>query len=329
MEKAVWIFLALVVIGSMANPNPWISYPAIGIVVLVVIALIYVVLYSADIFLSKEEKEEKKSIEKAKQYAEKMRPKRIEEIKKRTKDLISLHAQDLSLERKRLTVTSKYGKVDESKWIAELSTFFNEVLDDKIKEFERTIGYYREYDRPDDYLKRNKIFNLATVDEVVRFKEELVDYIYVLTSNYDQKSNFSNDMDPVQYEHLVADTLKELGWKTRTTKDSGDQGIDVIATMNGKKLVIQCKLYSSNVGNAAVQEIVAGKAYEQAQFAAVVTNAKFTRSAIQLAKANDVFLMHHDQLHKLKELCFGSPVGCADRKEAHQSRGSLETGKLT
>ncbi|MDC8445891.1 MAG: hypothetical protein LV471_08225 [Nitrosomonas sp.] len=82
MEKAVWIFLALVVIGSMANPNPWISYPAIGIVVLVVIALIYVVLYSADVFLSKEEKEEKKSIEKAKQYAEKMRPKRIEEIKK-------------------------------------------------------------------------------------------------------------------------------------------------------------------------------------------------------------------------------------------------------
>ena len=116
MEKAVWIFFALVVIGSMASPNPWISYPAIGVVVIVVIALIYAVLHSADVFLSKEEKEKKKSIEEAKQYAEKMRPKRIEEIKKRTKDLISLHAQDLSLERKRLTVTSKYGKVDDSKW---------------------------------------------------------------------------------------------------------------------------------------------------------------------------------------------------------------------
>lgn len=190
--------------------------------------------------------------------------------------------------------------MDQSKWIAELSTFFNEVLDDKIKEFERVVGYYREYDRPDDYWKRDKI------NEIEKFREELVEYVYALTSNYDQKSNFSDDMDPVQYEHLVADTLKELGWKTRTTKGSGDQGIDVIATMNGKKLVIQCKLYSSNVGNAAVQEIVAGKAYEQAQFAAVVTNAKFTRSAIQLAKANDVFLLHHDQLHKLKELCFGS-----------------------
>lgn len=139
MEKAVWIFLALVVIGSMANPNPWISYPAIGIVVLVVIALIYVVLYSADVFLSKEEKEEKKSIEKAKQYAEKMRPKRIEEIKKRTKDLISLHAQDLSLERKRLTVTSKYGKVDESKWIAELSTFLMKFSMIKLKSLKELL----------------------------------------------------------------------------------------------------------------------------------------------------------------------------------------------
>ncbi|MDP8984639.1 MAG: restriction endonuclease [Pseudomonadota bacterium] len=65
---------------------------------------------------------------------------------------------------------------------------------------------------------------------------------------------FSLTMDPLAYEQMVADRLSDLGWSARLTKGSGDQGIDVIAEMREKKAVIQCKLYSSPVGNSAVQQ---------------------------------------------------------------------------
>jgi HJR/Mrr/RecB family endonuclease len=37
----------------------------------------------------------------------------------------------------------------------------------------------------------------------------------------------------------VAQELNDFGWEARTTKASGDQGVDVIATKGGKRVVLQ------------------------------------------------------------------------------------------
>ncbi|MDP2805372.1 MAG: restriction endonuclease [Gallionellaceae bacterium] len=80
------------------------------------------------------------------------------------------------------------------------------------------------------------------------------------------------------------------------TKASGDQGIDVVASLGNVKAVFQCKKYSQPVGNAAVQEIFAGKQHEQAHVAAVVSNATYTPSAKQLATTTGVHLLHFSEL---------------------------------
>ena len=82
------------------------------------------------------------------------------------------------------------------------------------------------------------------------------------------------------------------GWKAYATQGSGDQGADVIATSpKGTVLAVQVKHYRKNVGNKAVQEIVASKAIYRAQEAAVFTSGPgYTASARELAKANAVRL---------------------------------------
>jgi len=85
------------------------------------------------------------------------------------------------------------------------------------------------------------------------------------------------------------------------TQASGDQGIDVIATRDNVKAVLQCKKYSQPVGNAAVQEIIAGKQFEQADIAAVVSNNSYTQSAKQLANAAGVHLLHYAELEQFAE----------------------------
>jgi restriction system protein len=85
------------------------------------------------------------------------------------------------------------------------------------------------------------------------------------------------------------------------TQASGDQGVDVVANLAGLKVVLQCKKYSQPVGNAAVQEVIAGKAFEQAHAAAVVTNATFTPSAKQLATTTGVHLLHYSELSQFSQ----------------------------
>jgi restriction system protein len=107
---------------------------------------------------------------------------------------------------------------------------------------------------------------------------------------------FDVRMDPLDYEAFCSLQLGKAGWVTRLTVATHDQGADIVAERSGRKLVVQRKLYSSPVGNEAVQQVHAAMTFQLADLAAVVSNQPFTRSAHQLAGVNGVRLLHHDQL---------------------------------
>jgi restriction system protein len=112
---------------------------------------------------------------------------------------------------------------------------------------------------------------------------------------------FHEDMTPVEFEAFCASELEQNGWKTHVTRLAGDQGVDVVATKGGTRVVLQCKLYSQPVGNKAVQEVFAGKEHEGADFACVVTNVGYTGSARQLAASTGVRLLHWTDLKDLEK----------------------------
>ncbi|MCR5837371.1 MAG: restriction endonuclease [Lachnospiraceae bacterium] len=98
-------------------------------------------------------------------------------------------------------------------------------------------------------------------------------------------------LDGLEFEDICATVLKDKGFKKiRVTKASGDQGVDILASKDGKKYAVQCKLYSRPVGNKAVQEVYAGMSYYDCDVAIVMTNSTFTKSAIDLAESTGVEL---------------------------------------
>lgn len=111
------------------------------------------------------------------------------------------------------------------------------------------------------------------------------------------KSNFDN-MEGHEFEYFCADVLRKNGYENvEVTKGSGDQGIDIIAYKEGIKYGIQCKCYSSDIGNKAVQEAFAGKTFYSCHVAAVLTNRYFTKSAKELAEKNGVLLWDRTKLN--------------------------------
>ena len=108
--------------------------------------------------------------------------------------------------------------------------------------------------------------------------------------------------DPIEFERWCAQRLRDNGWRARMTKGSGDQGVDVFAEKDGRRIVLQCKLYSNPVGNKAVQEAHAAKVFENANAAFVVTNSSYTKSARALAQRTGVRLIHMDELLNITTL---------------------------
>ena len=108
------------------------------------------------------------------------------------------------------------------------------------------------------------------------------------------------EMDGHQFEYFCADVLQRNGFSNVTvTPGSGDQGVDIIATKDAIKYAIQCKNYSSPLGNTAVQEVYAGRAFYNCHVGVVMTNSTFTDGAVSLAEATGVLLWDRGMLQKM------------------------------
>lgn len=121
----------------------------------------------------------------------------------------------------------------------------------------------------------------------------------ILKSESDKTEDFDN-MEGHDFEYFCAELLKKNGfWDVAVTNGSGDQGVDIIAEKEGIKYGIQCKCYSSDIGNRAVQEVYAGKAFYKCHIGVVLTNRYFTNSAKKLAQSNGIILWDRDKLISL------------------------------
>ena len=127
-----------------------------------------------------------------------------------------------------------------------------------------------------------------------------------LTSSKTEKEIDIDDVDLMsgqEFEVFISLIFSKMGYCTKVTKASGDQGIDVIAEKNGKKIGIQAKCYSRQVSNSAIQEVVAGIKYYNLDKAIVVTNNYFSKSAQELAQSNNVVLWDRSILkEKINEI---------------------------
>ena len=193
--------------------------------------------------------------------------------------IIWAHRKTLILKLEQTGYIDDYGKPNFEKFRPEREYFINRVLTSSIPK--STLNYLLE-STPIEYVFDEILISLV--------KEETTDPCDINTTT-----------TPTEYEHICCAILRNVGWNARTTQSSGDQGADVLASMEGKSIAIQCKLYSGSVGNSAVQEVIAGQAFYRTDFAAVVSNAGYTEPARQLASASNVLLLHHSDLQRLNE----------------------------
>ena len=199
--------------------------------------------------------------------------------------VVAKHIKTLGRKRLELLFEDDYGVIDTKAWTNEVRLFYTKVIlpaltADEVKVAVTVGGTYiatEWIERPAGLEAERLAKSIGSTKDV-------------------------DSLGPLEYEKYCAALVEKAGWKCKITPATGDQGADVLATKGGKTLVLQCKKYSANVGNSAVQEAVSAKLHFRATHAAVVTNAGFTRSAKQLANTKQVLLLSHVQLLEIDNL---------------------------
>lgn len=141
-----------------------------------------------------------------------------------------------------------------------------------------------------------------TFERNMRYNSEIyedhnMDFSDACENDYCDDVFDSNDISSIDgmeghdFEYFCADLLRLNGFiEVNVTKGSGDQGVDILAIKDGIKYAIQCKNYTSALGNTPVQEINAGRTFYNCHVGVVMTNSTFTPGAKALAQATGVLL---------------------------------------
>ncbi len=196
-------------------------------------------------------------------------------FRRRIAPVLQAHQKTLTRKWRQLVYDDEYGEPVFDAWDREMDYFITNVV---APQLETELS-------PVDHATVRVLISKA-ISNHLRSKQPL--------------ASFNDAMSGEDYERFCAQLLRDLGWRCTMTPPSGDQGVDIIVTSkDGRRIAVQCKKLSSPVGNAAVQEVSAGREYHEASAAVVVSNASFTPAARQLAQQCGVLLLHHEELPEL------------------------------
>lgn len=180
-------------------------------------------------------------------------------------------------------------------------------LDELITNFLRICGEHQLENLP--YLRKlldERGIQFENIDEKIteiKKKLELEQFKSTLAITGDLVSMADCDkMDGNNFEGFLGTLFNKMGYKVTRTKNSGDQGADLIIEKLGRRDVVQSKKSQNKITNKAVQEIGTAIKHYDSEGGIVVTNNFFHNSARELAKSNNIELIDRDRLEELLRL---------------------------
>jgi len=241
-------------------------------------------------------------------------------------NLIEENKYNLLEERNRLREVDAYGNENYKIWIGnpplDLKAIEKNILNGS-NQFKEGIPYFWEkvilkkfgsidlfFEKWRSYCEENPTINDEIIGSIRKLETE--DWFVFIASQIEKscinliESNYSNKKKDsykkgIRFENYCMQILKQHGWEVKETPNTGDQGVDLIASINDLRICIQCKDHEKAIGNKAVQEISAGKLFWKGTHAILVSKSGFTKSAQQLAKSNKVRLINEYQLKDLEK----------------------------
>ena len=172
----------------------------------------------------------------------------------------------------------------------------DEVLDYLNVMEKMNIIHYDNYKNSYQVLISKEEFELKSQSIPASFSSELFNI-----QKY-APLNKNSSMSGVEFERYCAFLLSKNNFENvKITPQSGDHGIDLLAEKDDITYAIQCKCYSSPVGNAAVQQAHTGKELYKKDIGVVLTNSSFTKQAISEAESLGIKLWDYIKLEEFEK----------------------------
>lgn len=108
-----------------------------------------------------------------------------------------------------------------------------------------------------------------------------------------------SDMSGVEFEEYVGELFEGMGYNVEHTKATGDRGIDLVMRKGNEHIAVQCKRWSSPVGEPVVRDFFGALVHSGAKLGLIVTTTVFTPQAKSFAEGKPIHLIDLDRLMEI------------------------------
>ena len=100
-----------------------------------------------------------------------------------------------------------------------------------------------------------------------------------------------------QFELLVGEAYRRMGYAVSEMPSGADGGIDLVLTKAGEKTLVQCKHWRSRrVGVKVIRELYGVMVANGAEYGVIVASGEYTSEAVKFASTNHIELINGTRL---------------------------------
>ncbi len=156
-----------------------------------------------------------------------------------------------------------------------------------------------EFDAASDAIDEARKLVLSTGFGRQALEEVISLYRGACKAGENSVRNWLMEIDPFEFELEIASLFRNLGYEAQATKPTGDGGVDVWATRQNRRYVIQCKRYRKSIEPGQLREFATVIRNFDADEGIFVTTSTFTNGSREEAEKHGIHLMEMEDLVRL------------------------------
>ncbi len=102
-----------------------------------------------------------------------------------------------------------------------------------------------------------------------------------------------------EFERIMAELFKKLGYIVSVTKGSGDEGIDLFLEKEGLRAGVQCKRWKTMTGQRVIREFYGSLMHAKLEKGFVITTSRFSEAAKDFAEDKPIVLIDREELRRI------------------------------
>ena len=102
-----------------------------------------------------------------------------------------------------------------------------------------------------------------------------------------------------EFEGIMAELFKKLGYTVSVTKGSGDEGIDLFLEKEGLRTGVQCKRWKTMIGQRVIREFYGSLIHANLKKGFVITTNRFSEAAKDFAEDKPIVLIDREELRRM------------------------------